>query len=107
MPLSAMRCRRANCSSFRLRAADCRALTAGALDHGREATLDAVRAGLNRPAQRFQAGLVHPVVARSSVLATSVEVIDLTVGGVRVTLIPAAASRTGRSLEMQEEAPFL
>src|SRR4029079_15243978 len=48
----------------------------------------------------------HPVVARSPDLATSVKVIDLTVGGVRVTLIPTASSRAERSPAMQESARF-
>ena len=42
-------------------------------------------------------------------LATSVKVIDLTVGGVRVTLTltPTASSRAERSPDMQESARFL
>jgi hypothetical protein len=47
------------------RGADCRALTAGVLDYEPETTLDEVLAGLDLPAQRFQASLGHPVVARS------------------------------------------
>lgn len=79
------------------RGADCRVLTAGILDYERETTLDEMLAGLDLPSQRFRADLRHPVVdavvARSPDLATSVEVIDLTVGGVRLTLVPTASSR--------------
>src|SRR4051812_28511269 len=39
----------------------------------------------------------HPVVARSANLATFVKVIDLTVGGVRVTLTLTPSSRAERS----------
>jgi hypothetical protein len=58
---------------------------------------------------RILADLGHPVVARSPDLATSVKVIDLTVGGVRVTLTltPTASSRAERSPDMQESARFL
>src|SRR5438105_3648260 len=96
------------------RGADCRALTAGVLDYERETTLDEVLAGLEMPSQRFKVDLVrpvvdtvmarspdHPVVARSPCLATSVEVIDLTVECVRVTLMPTASSRAERSPDMQ------
>src|SRR3954470_11459159 len=64
-------------------------------------------AGLDLPSQRFRADLGHPVVARSADLATSVKVIDLTVGGVRVTLTPTASSRAERSPDMQESARFV
>src|SRR5947209_99430 len=82
------------------RGADCRVLTAGVLDYERETTFDEVLAGLDLPSQRFRADLGRPiaasspdhVVARPPDLTTSVEVIDLTVGGVRVTLMPAASS---------------
>ena len=73
-------------------------LTAGVLDYERETTLDEVLAGLELPCQRFQANLG---------LGGSVEVIDLTVNGVRVTLMPTASSRAERSLNMQESACFL
>jgi serine/threonine-protein kinase len=89
------------------RGADCRALTAGALDDERETSLGEVLAGLDLPSQRFRADLGHPVVARSPNLATSVKVIELTVGGVRDTLMRTASSRTERSPDMQESARFL
>jgi hypothetical protein len=58
---------------------------------------------------RILADLGHLVVARSPDPATSVKVIDLTVGGVRVTLTltPTASSRAERSPDMQESARFL
>src|SRR4051812_10945718 len=56
---------------------------------------------------RILADLGHPVVARSADLATSVKVIDLTLGGVRVTLTLTASSRAERSPDMQESARFL
>ena len=58
---------------------------------------------------RILADLGHPAVAGSPDLARSVKVIDLTVGGVRVTLslTPTASSRAGRSPDMQESARFL
>ena len=46
-------------------------------------------------------------MARSPDLATSVGVIDLTVGGIGVTLTPTASSRAERSPDMQESARFL
>ena len=89
------------------RGADCRALTAGVLDYERETTLDEVLAGFDLPMQRFKADLRRPVVARSPDLATSVEVIDLTVDGGRITLMPTAFSRTERSPDREESASFL
>jgi glycosyltransferase involved in cell wall biosynthesis len=80
------------------RGADCRVLTAGVLDYERETTFDEVLAGLDLPCQRFRANLG---------LGGSVEVIDLTVNGVRVTLMPTASSRAERSPDMQESASFL
>ena len=56
---------------------------------------------------RILADQGHPVVARSPDLATSVEVVGLIVGGVRVTLMPTASSRAERSPDMQESARFL
>jgi hypothetical protein len=80
------------------RGADCRALTAGVLDHERETTLDDVLAGLDLPSQSFRADLG---------ITGSVEVIDLTVNGVRITLMPTASSRAERSPNMQESERFL
>jgi hypothetical protein len=80
------------------RGTDCRVLTAGVLDYERETTLDEVLAGLDLPSQRIRADLG---------VAGSVEVIDLTVNGVRVTLMPTASSRAERSPNVQESACFL
>ena len=77
------------------------------LDYERETTLDEVLAGLDLRSQRFRADLGRPVAARSPDLASSVEVIDLTVSGARVTLMPTASSRAERSPDMQESARFL
>src|SRR3954449_6403628 len=88
------------------RGADCRVLTAGVLDYERETTLDEVLAGLDLPSQPFKADLVRPVVAMSPDLASSVEVIDLTVNNVRVTLMPTASSRAERSPDSRESSCF-
>src|SRR5947209_12700135 len=80
------------------RGADCRVLTAGVLDYEWETRLDEVLAGLELPSQRFRADLGH---------GGSAEVIDLTVKGVRVTLMPTASSRVERSPKMQESERFL
>jgi glycosyltransferase involved in cell wall biosynthesis len=80
------------------RGADCRVLTTGVLDYERETMLDEVLAGLDLPSQRFRADLGH---------GGSAEVIDLTVNGVRVTLMPTASSRAERSPDMRESACFL
>ena len=73
-------------------------LTAGVLDYERETTLDEVLAGLELPSQRFRADLG---------LAGLVEVIDLTVDGVRVTLMPTWSSRAERTPDVRESASFL
>src|SRR5271157_2645520 len=66
------------------RGMDCRVLTTGVLDPERETSLDEVFAGLELPAGRFQAELGTGRAA---------EVIDLSVNGVRVTLLPTVSSR--------------
>jgi len=78
------------------RGADCRVLTTGILD--RETSLDEVLATLELPVRRFQAEL------RSGGAA---EVIDLSVNGVRVTLMPTVSSRAERSPDPRESAIFL
>jgi len=70
------------------RGMDCRVLTTGILDPERETSLDEVLATLELPTQRFQAELGTGRAA---------EVIDLSVNGVRLTLIPASSSRAERS----------
>jgi len=77
---------------------DCRALCTGVLDYERETALDEVPAALELPAARFQAELSS---------GRSVEVADLTVGAVRVTLLPTAASRAERSPDPREGSVFL
>ncbi len=68
--------------------ADCRVLTTGILDPEGETTLDEVLATLELPCQRFRAELAAGCPA---------EVIDLSVNGVRVTVMPTASSRADRS----------
>ncbi len=81
-----------------VRGADCRVLTTGILDPERETTLDEVLATLELPSQRFRAELATGKPA---------EVIDLTVNGVRVTVMPTASSRGGRSPDRREADVFL
>ncbi len=69
------------------RGMDCRVLTTGILDPERETTLDEVLATLELPCQRFRAEMASGRTA---------EVIDLTVNGVRVTVMPTASSRAER-----------
>ena len=80
------------------RGMDCRVLTTGVLDPERETTLDEVLATLELPAQRFWAELGAGRAA---------EVIDLTVNGVRVTLMPTTSSRAERSPDRREAEVFL
>ena len=63
---------------------DCRVLTTGILDPELETSLHEVLAALELPARRFQADLGSGRAA---------EVVDLSVSGVRVTLMPTASSR--------------
>ena len=80
------------------RGMDCRVLTTGVLDPERETTLDEVLATLELPCQRFWAELGAGRTA---------EVIDLSVSGVRVTLMPTASSRADRSPDRREAEVFL
>jgi len=77
---------------------DCRALTCGVLDYQRETPLDEVLATLDLPAGRASAALSR---------GGSAEVIDLELGGVRVTLLPTSSSRAERSPNPREGAIFL
>ena len=70
----------------------------GILDPERETSLDEVLATLELPTQRFQAEL------RSGGAA---EVINLSVNGVRVTLMSTVSSRAERSPDPRESAIFL
>ena len=80
------------------RGMDCRALCTGVLDYERETTLDEVLTSLELPASRCHAELTGGRAA---------EVLDLTVGGVRVTLLPTASSRAERSPDLREGTVFL
>ena len=80
------------------RGVDCRLLTTGILDPERETSLDEVLAALELPNQRFQAELG---------MGRAAEVIDLSVNGGRVTLMPTASSRAERSPDPRESAIFL
>jgi len=80
------------------RGMDCRVLTTGILDPERETSLDEVLATLELPARRFQAELG---------LGRAAKVINLSVNGVRVTVMPTACSRADRSPDPRESAIFL
>ena len=80
------------------RGMDCRVLTTGILDPERETSLDEVFAALELPVRRSQAELG---------MGGTAEVMDLTVGGVRVTLLPTASSRADRSPDRREGTVIL
>jgi glycosyltransferase involved in cell wall biosynthesis len=80
------------------RGMDCRAFTAGVLDFERETSVEEVLASLEMPGRRVQAELSS---------AGTVDVYDLSVNGVRVTLLPTASSRAERSPDPREAGPFL
>ena len=77
---------------------DCRVLTTGILDPERETTIDEVLATLELPCQQFRAEMASGRTA---------EVIDLTVNGVRVTVMPMASSRAERSPDRRDADVFL
>jgi len=77
---------------------DCRALACGVLDYQRETPLDEVLATLELPGGHASASLSR---------GGSAEVIDLELGGVRVTLLPTHSSRAERSPSPREGAIFL
>jgi len=77
---------------------DCRVLACGVLDYQRETPLDEALATMQLPAARAAAGLSR---------GGSAEVIDLEVGGVRVTLMPTGSSRGEKSPNPREGAVFL
>ncbi len=97
-PSSGAGCARVSCSSCWPRGADCRVLTTGILDPERETTLDEALAALDLPCQRFQAALAT---------GNPAEVIDLTLNGVRVTVMPTGSSRAERSPDRREADVFL
>jgi hypothetical protein len=77
---------------------DCRALTCGVLDYQCETSLDQVLDTLELPSRRASAALSRGGAA---------EVIDLDLGGVRVTLLSTHSSRAERSPNPPEGAIFL
>ncbi len=77
---------------------DCRALCCGVVDYQRETPLDEVLATLKLPAGHASAALSR---------GGSAEVIDMELGGVRVTLLPTQSSRAERSPGPREGAIFL
>jgi len=77
---------------------DCRVLSARALDPERETSLDEVLPALELPIRRFEAELGT---------GSAAEVIDLSVNGVRVTLMAKSCSRAERSPDPRESAIFL
>ncbi len=70
----------------------------GYLDTERETTLDEVLAALERPCQPLSAGMATE---------EPTEVIDLTMNGVRMTVMPTASSHAERSPDRQEADVFL
>jgi hypothetical protein len=80
------------------RGMDCRVFCAGILDHEQETTLEEVFGGLGLSGNRLQAELSG---------GQSMEVLDLTVNGVRVTLMLTASSRAKRSPDHHEGPVFL
>lgn len=80
------------------RGTDCRALTTGVLDFAEETSLEAVIAQCGTPAARARADLAG---------GGDVEVFDLELGGVRVTILPTASSRIDRAPGPAESAAFL
>ena len=77
---------------------DCRALATGVLDYEGETRLDEVLDGLGLDPRRVAAGLGN---------GHSVEVHDLELGGVRVTLMPTGSSRAERAPDPAESAAWL
>ena len=80
------------------RGADCRVLSTGVLDYEQETALEEVMTTLQLPGQRRRVVLGQE---------RTTEVIDMAVGGVRVTLMPAASSRPEQSPDPREAAVFL
>jgi glycosyltransferase involved in cell wall biosynthesis len=80
------------------RGVDCRALTTGVLDFERETALGSVLEPLGVPYDRAEAALAGGGTA---------EVIDLTLNGVRVTLLPTASSRPERAPDAGESRALL
>lgn len=77
---------------------DCRVLSTGVLDFARETALDEVLDPLEVPYERTAAVLAAGGTA---------DVVDLTLEGVRVTLLPTASSRAERAPDLAESRAFL
>jgi len=77
---------------------DCRVLSTGVLDYFQETSLEPILAELNVPVR-------HPDALLAG--GGSVTVYDLELAGVRVTLMPTASSRYGRSPNPEESARLL
>lgn len=80
------------------RGVDCRVLSTGVLDYEQETPLETVLDTLAVPYERVGAALGG---------AGHTEVIDLTLNGVRVTLLPTASSRADRAPSRDEAHAFL
>jgi glycosyltransferase involved in cell wall biosynthesis len=80
------------------RGIDCRALSTGVLDYEQETPLEAVLDPLGVAYDRVRAELAG---------GGSAEVLDLTLHGVRVTLLPTVSSRADRSPDLAESQVFL
>jgi glycosyltransferase involved in cell wall biosynthesis len=77
---------------------DCRVLSTGVFDYDRETPLETVLDALGVPAERCAAPLSR---------GGTTDVYDLTLSGVRVTLLPTSSSRIERSPNRQETETFL
>ena len=80
------------------RGVDCRVLTTGLLDYERETPLQDVLDPLGVPYEAASAALAGGGAA---------EVIDLTLHGVRVTLLPTSSSKADRAPSLSESQTFL
>ncbi|MBY0310736.1 MAG: glycosyltransferase [Phycisphaerales bacterium] len=77
---------------------DCRVLTTGVLDYERETPVEEVLRGLAVPVRKAGARLTTGAVA---------EVIDFSLAGVRVTLLPTRSSRADRAPDRDEGTIWL
>lgn len=93
---------------FASRGIDARVLSTGVLDFAQETSLEQVLDGIGVPYRRARAilsGTLPPTADRD--VARDIEVFDLELGGVRVTLMPTASSRIARPPSPAESAAFL
>jgi hypothetical protein len=77
---------------------DCRVISTGVLDYEQETSLDTVVSSLAVPCCMAQASVNG---------GKCVDVFDLELNGVRVTLLPTASSRPERSPNQEESCTFL